>query len=50
MQDDAIYGLLLAAGMIFMMFLPGLLFRPPSKEKHKEIVEAYLQNEIDKLD
>ena len=50
MQDDALFGLIMAATMIFLMFLPSWLFKPPSQEKQEEIIEAYIKNEFDKMD
>ena len=44
MDDPALNGIILAVVMIFLMFLPNLLFRPP--ENHEEIRDEYIRDMI----
>ena len=49
MQDDVVLGLLLASLMIFMMFAPTFMFKT-SEKRQNEVVEAFIENEINKID
>ena len=46
MEDSAWAGIILAIIMIFFMFLPNYLFKPPSN--HQEIRDNYLKDLIKK--